>query len=158
MSERVLRLVAGGGMLATLFLRLNPLGSEGFPNWTYLLWFSSEALPAIFGDLSILERAIWLGLMLSLLAVPLLILFNAYLFIHPSRKTKMLYRVLVLILLPLTWYRSFHIDFEWPEAGVYWVSTVAVSVATLIEIILVVRERLTGQENAGQQEDPTLSG
>jgi hypothetical protein len=158
MSERILRLAVGGGMLATLFLHLNPLGSEGFLNWTYLFWFSSEALPAILGDLSILERAIWLGLILPLLAVPLLIVFNVYLAIYSSRKAKMLYRVVVLILLPLTWYRSFHVDFEWPEAGVFWISTVVVSVATLIEIILVARERLTRQVNESQQKDPTPPG
>lgn len=141
MFERVLRLIAGGGMFLTLFLRLNPLGSEGLTNWTYILWFSSEALPAIFSDLSIFERAIWLGLVLPLLAVPLLILFSMYLSIHPSRKTKILYRVFVLILLPLTWYRSFHIDFEWPEAGVFWVSTAAVSLAALIEVALESKEK-----------------
>jgi hypothetical protein len=87
-----------------------------------------------------------LGIVLFLLAVPLLILVNVWLAIHPSNRLKKLYRILVWILFPLAWYESLVVtDPGWRGTG-FWAHTVAITAAALIEVVLLVKERMGKQE------------
>jgi hypothetical protein len=75
-------------------------------------------------------------MVLSPLTVPLLILLNACLAVRSFRGLRMLYRFLLLALLPLTWYRTFLTDPAWRGVG-FWANAAVVSAAVLIEIVLI---------------------
>lgn len=153
MSERVLRLLLGTSVLVTLFLRWNPSSnSTSLSTLLYFFWIASDGLLAILGGTGITNIIGWLGLFLFILSVPLIVLFNLFLPTHSSQRLKKLYRVLMPVLLFLTWYESFRTDPELRGVG-FWSNLAAVSAVALIEIVLVFRERLRGQENANQVND-----
>lgn len=153
MSERRFRLVLAGIMFVTLLLPLNP-PPEVLPNWLFILWHSLETLSWIFyrpsGANYTVGLAGWLNVFsfLSLLSAPLLILLNVCLAVRPFGGLKMLYRILMLILLPLTWYLAFIIDPDWRGMG-FWANIAVVSAAALLEIFFVARERLRESGDAG---------
>ncbi len=92
-----------------------------------------------------------LSIVLFLQAVPLLILFNVLLTIHPLSRLKRLYRILVWILFPLAWYESLVVvDPGWRGTG-FWTHTVVITAAALIEVVLLVKEQLHKQEDVGHR-------
>jgi hypothetical protein len=128
MSERRLRLILASVMFVTLFLPWNP-PPDVRSNWTVVLLYCMEA-SRIF-----CPRDLLFGL-----AVPLLTLSNVYLSIHPSKRWKILYRVLIPITFLVIWHVSFLIGPRFRGVG-FWANIATVSTAMLLEIVFVVRER-----------------
>ena len=145
MFERFLRLLVGGGMLVILFLPWNP---EGWPNLLYVLWVSLGVLSGIMGEPTVSNFVGGFSLLLLLQAIPLLILLNLCLCIYPSVRLRALYRIILMILLLVTWYRSLRIDFQWPEMGIFWASPFVVSIASLVEFSFVAKEQRRKSEVA----------
>ena len=155
MSENRFRLMLTGIMAMTLFLPWHP-GSQGLPNCLFILWHSGSAIAWIFTESRFVSYttnlAGWLNVfsLLSLLSVPILIPLNVFLAVSSSRKLATLYRILVLILLPLTWHFAFHIDPVLRGIG-FWANLVVVTASVLLEIVFVARERFRKLEDAGQE-------
>lgn len=99
----------------------------------------------------------WSGFVLFLQAIPLLTLFNVWLSLHPSKGLQRFCRLLLVILLPLTWYETLTFDPGWRGIG-FWAHTAVITVAALIEVVLLVREQMGRQENANHKEELTFSG
>jgi hypothetical protein len=139
MSARLLRVILVSVMFMTLFLPWSPLSHGFLPTWMYMLWVSNEAIAvAIFHGIRgvYFLNVLRFCMVLSPLTVPLLILLNACLAVRSFRGLRMLYRFLLLALLPLTWYRTFLTDPAWRGVG-FWANAAVVSAAVLIEIVLI---------------------
>jgi len=159
MSERLFRLVLAGVIFVTLFLRCNPLSeAEGVPNWLFILFVSMEALTWLFdrpsyGAIYPIDFIGWLNALslLSPLSVTLLIPFNIFLVIWPfrglSKLLRILYRILMLILFPLTWYLTFTIDPTYRRGMGFWAIPVVITVAALLEIAFLVGGHLRKLQN-----------
>lgn len=148
MSERRLRAILAIAMLVTLFLPVDPPRTTGV-NLTFILWYSMEALASFIGvpGIALID---WLRLvlfLLGILGVPLLILLNLCLLARSFRGLRIVYRIFLLILLPLTSYGAFQLDPGWRAVG-FWAYIAVISAAALIEIFFVVRERLKKPQNA----------
>jgi len=134
------RLVLAGTMFATLFLPWNPLSdSEKVPTWLYIVFGTVETSVTILRGIKYVHFIKGLCLMLSLWAIPFLALINVCLALYPSKSEslKTPYRISVLVLLPLTLYRTFLTEPGWRGIG-FWINIVMVSVVALIEIVLLV--------------------
>jgi hypothetical protein len=151
MSKRIVRLIVAGSMVVTLFLRWNPSSDpEGYSNLLFILWSSLEASSMMVAEPTIASIVSWSGFVLFLQAIPLLTLFNVWLFFHPSKRLQRFCRLLLVILLPLTWYETLTFDPGWRGIG-FWAHTAMITVAALIEVILLVKERLQNHENVGSR-------
>jgi len=151
MSERLLRVILASVMFITLFLPWSPLSQGFLPTWMYILWVTGEALEiAIFHGIKgiYMRNVLRFCIALSPLTVPLLLLLNVCLAGRSFRGLRMLYRFLLLALLPLTWYRTFHTDPVYRGVG-FWANATVVSAAVLVEIVLVVSAQLGKSEDAG---------
>jgi len=127
-------------MFVVFFLPTNP-PPETIPNWLLILWSSWEALPRILGGTDIANRIGWVRILLFWWAVPLLFLLNVCLSVRVFGVLKTLYRVFILILLPLVWHGAFQADPGWRGVG-FWAHVAVVSAAALVEIIFLVSEHL----------------
>lgn len=139
MSERRLRLVLVGIMLVTLFLP-----NTGELNWVFILWYSMLYLAGIASVLSSISGIIfWLGAMLFLLTVPALMLLNTFLVLAGfSTKLRRFYRILLLILFPLTWWGTL-LRLSGGAWGVgLWAIPAVVTVAALMETAFVISDDL----------------
>lgn len=144
-KHRSIRLILAGVVFTVFFLPTNP-PSETTPNWLLILWSSWEALPRILGGTGIANRIGWVRILLFWWAVPLLFLFNVCLSVCPFGALRTLYRVFILILLPLTWHGAFQADPGWRGMG-FWAHITVVSVAALVEIVFLIGERLRKPQN-----------
>lgn len=142
MFERRLRLYLAGIMLVTLFLPMLPFPSMA-PNLLFILVYSVEALSAIIsgGISSVTSLILWFCILSFLWVVPLLFLLNICLVVRPFREIKVFYRASILTLLPMIWYGTFQSDLQWWGVGSYAI-LVVVNVAAILEIVLLIRERL----------------
>lgn len=139
MLERLFRLIWACVMFATLFVK---------DNWFLILEVLLEALPGLFGphgEIYTMSFIDWLFLFVILsraFGVPLLGLFNMLLVFDPfNRRLKTVYRICVLILFLLAWCLAFVFDPSLREVG-FWANTAVITVAGLVEIAFLVRERL----------------
>ncbi len=146
MSERHLRLILAGAMFVTLLLPMNP-HPDPVPNGVYILWYSMEAMPRILRSTDIAYSMGWLLPLLGLLGTLVLIPLNLCLVARPRKGVKVLYRILVLALLPLAWYTTFSTALRFRGVGL-WANTAVVSAAVLLEAFFVAREQQGKQENA----------
>lgn len=144
MAKRRLRLILLGLLCITFLL---PLAPQTPPICLFSLWYTMEMLVGIVNTitygykLTISDLIMGAGQLSYLLAIPALIFLNLCLCLSSRSATKLerLYRISLLVLLPLVWYEMFIIE---PDQEIeYWVSPVAVTVATLIEIGFVINER-----------------
>ena len=141
MSERTLRLILAGVMLMTLFLPWHPLSdSNPEPTWVFMLWVTTEAAAAVFRGITGIYLVNALCFMLSSLTVPLLVLLNVRLAVRPFRGLKMLHRVALLALTPLTLYTASLIDPVFRRCVGFWANIAVVLIAALVEIIFLVSE------------------
>ena len=154
MAERFVRLVLAVAMLATLFLpwSWNPFSDSGprdLTNSLFIFWGSAEGLSIILDGTDVTNAIEWFGFELFLMAVPVLSLFSTCLLICSSKTLKRAYRVSVLVIVPLTWYEGLGMmDPGWRGVG-FWGHVISVSVAALIEILLV-RERQNSRWKIGR--------
>jgi hypothetical protein len=144
MTKRRLRLILLGLLFITLFLPVDPDPQVPF-NWLFSIWYFMEFLAAIPNTTFKPDIGDWIrevGHLLYLFAIQILILLNLSfcLSVRPARKLERLYRISLLVLLPLVWWQGiFIID---PYRGIgYWANPVMVTVAALMEIGLVIHER-----------------
>lgn len=125
--ERGLRVVLAGILFAALFLPSDP---EVESNWALILWYSLEAPICI--------PFLW--------ALPSLVVLNICLAICLHRGLRTLYRAYLLILFPLVLCATLIME---PFRGIgFWAHPVMVSIAALVEVVLIVRQRRLEQKNA----------
>lgn len=148
MSKRFLRLAVAGSMLVTLFLRWNPLSDlEGYTNAFFIVWFSLEALSMMMADFTVANILGWSSFILFLQAIPLLIVLNVWLAVRPIKNLRRFYRLVLVILLPITWVETFTVDPGWRGVG-FWAHSTMVSIAALAEIIHVIAVSVQKREVA----------
>lgn len=124
MSERRLRLVLAGVTFVTFFLPWDA-PPVSIHNWA-LIFVYLQYLP---------------GLLYGL-AIPLLFLSNTCLLLSPSANLRLLYRIFLLpSLLFATWHLSVSAESRWRGVG-FWTNIAVVSVAALLEIVFVIKERV----------------
>jgi hypothetical protein len=153
MPKHRLRLLLAGAMAVALLLLWNPLCPPGAaqvtPSWVYVLWGTTEAISAMLRGIQGRYFVNALCIALSLPGVPLPVLLNICLGIWPSDDLDVLYRVLALSLVPLTWYRTLLTDQVWRGSG-FWANTAMITAAALIETALLIRKRVD-QPKIGDQ-------
>jgi len=125
-------------MLATLFLPTFPFPSLA-PNFFFMLYYSAETLSRMFSEFDITHCIDWLPQFFFWSAISLLLLLNVCLLIRVLRGLRVLYRMSVLILLPLTWYATLQADPQWWGVGLYAIPAV-VTVAALMEVAFLINE------------------
>jgi hypothetical protein len=120
MFEYRVRLVLAAAMFVALFLPLHPQVGP------VLTWIVGAVLytPA--------------AIRFVLLSYPCLILLSAYLAFSPTSKLKIVYRVLLFVYLPLKWVQTLSNVTSEVQIG-YWAEPVLLTVAALVEILLLVR-------------------
>jgi len=162
MSECLFRLVLVGVIFVTLFLPWNRVSDsmgvptkhilyEGIPTFLFIVWVTLETLPTVIRGIGLVYSINGLCIVLFLWAIPFLMPFNVGLAVCPfeglTRWLKVLYRIFLLIVLALAWHAVFLFYRSWRGAG-FWSSIAAVSVAVLIEIVLVISEWLKKPQGA----------
>jgi hypothetical protein len=120
-------------------------------NWFAILWTSMELLAAAERLCSrgfTTDITPHLGFILFLLTVPILIPWNIFLAFSLGRGLKTLYRIFLLILLPLTWWGILFVDPTW-RRGWFLAIPAVVTTAALMEIVFLVSGWLKKTQQAG---------
>jgi hypothetical protein len=142
-SEPNLRLILVAVMVMSLFLPADP---EAGPNWFFSYWYSMESLIGI-SEVGFGSFVVVLGTLLYLWAIPILILMNVCLSVLPTKGLKTFYRIVLLILFPLTWCATLIMGFR----GIgFWANPVLVSAVGLLEVF-VAKGQLEKSRNADQK-------
>lgn len=131
--EHGLRLAVAILLLITLFLPagLSP-GGDG-PNWGFILYYGADMLAFFPHPLAILIIA-------GLLGAPLLVLANLLFIFWSPPRLKIVYRIYLLVLCPLTWYGTLLTHPKMRGPG-FWANAIVITVAFGLEITFFVQER-----------------
>ncbi len=147
MAKSRLRLILLGLLCITFLL---PMAPQSPPICLFSLWYTMEILVGAFNTithgfkLTIGDLIMGAGELSYLLAIPTLIFLNLCLCLSDRSAIKLerLYKISLLVLLPLVWYVMFIIK---PDQEIeYWASPVAVTIAALLEIGFMIYERRRG--------------
>lgn len=131
--EHGLRLVAAIFLLTTLFLPAGSPPNADEPNWGFILYYGADALAAFPQPLAILTMA-------GLLGAPLLAMTNLLFIFWSPRNLKIVYRIYLLVLCPLTWYGTLLTPPKMRGLG-FWANAMVITAAFGLELIFFVRER-----------------